>query len=155
MKTSSDTEQLATVEEVKNMVRSSSGGLGGRLIGTYKFRCLHGCDPATIKLKTPADYLIVNVISGGYSEMGGDTTYSKYVKASSTNINSTIVCKGGSAYIPSTYGRDYDSDGEVQYCVDAFCSMSTSLSVDGLTITNTSNNSCSPAVGTIEVYSFT
>lgn len=157
MKTSSDTEQLATVEEVKNMVRSSSGGLGGRLIGTYKFKAIHGCDPSSIKLNTPADYLIVNVISGGYSEVSSDNSFDDtvFVNASSTNINSTIVCKGGSAYIPSTYGCDSDSDGEAECCVDSFCSMSTTLSDDGLTITNTPNNSDSSAIGTIEVYSFT
>lgn len=155
MKTSSDTEQLATVEEVKNMVRSSSGGLGGRLIGTYKFKNINGCNPSTIKLTTPADYLIVNVISGGYSNLDTNATLSVRIRATSTYINSTIVCKGGSAYIPSTYGTDYDSDSEEIYCVDAFCSMSTSLSDNGLTITNTTNNSGSPAVGTIEVYSFT
>lgn len=157
MKTSSDTEQLATVEEVKNMVRSSSGGLGGRLIGTYKFRCINSCDPSTIKLKTPADYLIVNVISGNCT-VSTDSSYNGFASASatSTNINSTIVCKDGSAYIPSTYGYDSDSDNQAEYCVDAVCSMSTSLSADGLTITNTSNSSnYSPAIGTIEVYSFT
>lgn len=158
MKTSSDTEQLATVEEVKNMVRSSSGGLGGRLIGTYKFKRVNSCDPATIKLKTPADYLIVNVISGNCTISRSDEYSDKYAiaYATSTNINSTIVCKGGSAYIPSTYGDDSDSDNQPEYCVDAFCSMSTSLSDDGLTITNASNSSnYSPAIGTIEVYSFT
>lgn len=141
MKTSSDTEQLATVEEVKNMVRSSSGGLGGRLIGTYKFRCLHGCDPSKITLKTPADYLIVNVISGdaNHYTTGSYSDTVGYVRASSTNINSTIVCKGGSAYIPSTYGTDSDSDVQYEYCIDAFCSMSTSLSDNGLTITNTAD----------------
>lgn len=156
MKTSSDTEQLATVEEVKNMVRSSSGGLGGRLIGTYKFKCVYSCNPATIKLTTPADYLIVNVISGNCN-IHRDSSYGGYasVDATSTNINSTIVCKGGSAYIPSTYGYDSDSDNEDAYCVDAFCSMSTSLSANGLTITNELNNSDSTSIGTIEVYSFT
>lgn len=157
MKTSSDTEQLATVEEVKNMVRSSAGGLGGRLIGTYKFRNINSCDPATIKLTTPADYLIVNVISGNCTISRSSEYHNTYASAyaTSTNINSTIVCKGGSAYIPSTYGNDLDSDNQPEYCVDAFCSMSTSLSDDGLTITNTMANSDAPAIGTIEAYSFT
>lgn len=156
MKTSSDTEQLATVEEVKNMVRSSSGGLGGRLIGTYKFKSCNGCDPATITLPTPADYLIVNTITGSISfTVGSGYNEPVYASGGSTRINSVIVCKGGDAYIPSSYGSDSDADREKEYCVDAFCSNSTSLSSDGLTITNTSNNSGSPAVGTIEAYSFT
>lgn len=157
MKTSSDTEQLATVEEVKNMVRSSSGGLGGRLIGTYKFRNINSCDPSKITLTTPADYLIVNVISGNCTLSRSDSYNDRYahVYATSTNINSTIVCKGGSAYIPSTYGNDLDSDNEAEFCVDAVCSMSTSLSDDGLTITNTIANSDAPSIGTIEAYSFT
>lgn len=156
MQTSSDKEQLVTAKEVKSMVRSSAGGLGGRLIGTYKFKCVHGCDPATITLTTPADYLIVNTITGSISFSTGsgykDPTYGS---GQSTRINSVIVCKGGDAYIPSSYGSDSDSDRESEYCVDAFCSNSISLSPDGLTITGTSNNSSAPAIGTIEAYSFT
>ena len=156
MKTSSDTEQLATVEEVKNMVRSSSGGLGGRLIGTYKFKCVHGCDPATIRLTTPADYLIVNTITGSITfSTGSGYNNPTYGSGQSTRINSVIVCKGGDAYIPSSYGRDSDNDNEAEYCVDAFCSNSISLSPDGLTITGASNNSSAPTIGTIEAYSFT
>ncbi len=156
MKTSSDTEQLATVEEVKNMVRSSSGGLGGRLIGTYKFKCIHGCDRGTITLTTPADYLIVNTITGSI-EFSTGSSYKDpiYGSGQSTRINSVIVCKGGDAYIPSSYGSDSDDDREKEYCVDAFCSNSISLSPDGLTITSASNNFSAPTIGTIEAYSFT
>lgn len=157
MKTSSDTEQLATVEEVKNMVRSSSGGLGGRLIGTYKFRSVNGPDQTTIKLTTPADYLIVNVITG-LATHNVTTNYNKSscsIYAQSTTINSVIVCKGGNAYIPSSYGYDVDSDAEYQYCVDAFSSFEMSLSSDGSTITNKVVNSDASSIGNIEAYSFT
>lgn len=163
MKTSSDTEQLATVEEVKNMVRSSSGGLGGRLIGTYKFEAGNSTNPKTITLTTPADYLVVNVITGVIQEYTRwDTSnsvahphYACGVRGCDTKTIPVIICKGGDGYIPATMGYDSDSDGEFEYCGGAYASASISLSADGLTITNKSFNTSSTAIGTIEAYSFT
>lgn len=163
MKTSSDTEQLATVEEVKNMVRSSSGGLGGRLIGTYKFEAGHSTNPSSIKLTTPADYLVVNVITGVIQEYDSwnssiSTTNPHYkcsVRGCDTKTTPVIIYKGGDGYIPATIGYDIDDDAEFEYCGEAFVSASISLSADGLLITNKSVNTTSPARGTIEVYSFT
>lgn len=99
MQTSSDTEQLATVREVKNVVRSS---LGGRLIATTHGR-ISGNKDTTVSIRVPdnTDYVIIKPISFK-SDFTTDNGTSNASGVHTGLINSEIIVfNNGSGLLPS------------------------------------------------------